>query len=111
MIKKITDLVFQFFGVRILGCNHNLRRFLSDLFKNLVDSLVKQVVGVRSFLRMLFPVQDRGKHILEDSQRIAVVLFLPDKFFKETGTAACMAGCPDLRHLRQNRIIVAVKRQ
>ena len=42
---------------------------------------------------MLFPVQDRGKHILEDSQRIAVVIFLPDKFFKETGTAACMAGC------------------
>lgn len=56
MIEEIAELVFDLFRIRILGCDYDFCCLFSYLFQNLVDPLVKQVVSIGTFLRIMLPV-------------------------------------------------------
>ena len=75
MVQKIRNLVFDFFFVRVLGCNDDLCAFLANFLEDLVNALVEEIVGVGAFLRMKFAVGDDIIDILEYMKRIGVVVF------------------------------------
>ena len=50
MIYKVCYLVNGFSLVVCLACDYNLGAFLSNLFENLINSLFKEICGVRAFL-------------------------------------------------------------
>ena len=52
MVQEIGNLVFYFLRIRIFGSDDDLRRLLTDLLQDLVDSLVKQVIRVGTFFRI-----------------------------------------------------------
>ena len=52
MIQKITDFIFHFIGIRILGCNDNLRCLFSDFLEDLVNTLIKKIIRIGTFLWM-----------------------------------------------------------
>ena len=56
MIEQVGNLVFDLLGIRILGGNDNFRRLLSYFLQNLINALVKQIIRVRAFLRVLLAV-------------------------------------------------------
>jgi len=66
MIQEIGNLILDLLRVRILRRNHDLRTFLSNLLQDLIDALVKQIVGVRTLLRVNLAVFDDGIDILKD---------------------------------------------
>ena len=70
MVKEIRNLVFDLFFIRILGCDHNLCALFTDFFKNLVDTFIKKIIGVRTFFRMFFAVCDHVVDVLEYMKRI-----------------------------------------
>lgn len=65
MIQEIGNLILDLLRVRILRRNHDLRTFLSNLLQDLIDALVKQIVGVRTLLRVNLAVFDDGIDILK----------------------------------------------
>ena len=48
MIQQITDLIFYFIGIGILGGDNDLGRLLAKLLKYLIKSLVKEIIGIRA---------------------------------------------------------------
>ena len=76
MIQKIRNLIFDLFRVRILGSDHDLCCFLSHLFQNLVNPLIKQIVGIRSFLRMLLSVCNRCIYRFKNLKRIFRIVLI-----------------------------------
>ena len=56
MVQEIGNLLFYFLRVRIFGSDDDLRRLFTNLLQDLVDSFVKQVIRVGTFLRMDLPV-------------------------------------------------------
>ena len=77
MVQKIGNLVLDLLRIRVFRCNDDLRRFFSDFFEDLVNALFKQVVGVRSFFRMLFAILDQLIEMVENNRRIGLmVIFL-----------------------------------
>ena len=74
MIQEIRHLVLNLLRIRVLSCDYQLRTLFSYFFQDLINTFVKQIVGVRTFLRMLFPVFDDLIYIFKDFQRIDVSL-------------------------------------
>lgn len=58
MIQEIRHLILDLLWIWILGCDHQLRTLFTYFFQNFINSFIKQVIGVRTFLRMLFSVFD-----------------------------------------------------
>ena len=57
---------------------------------------------------MNLTVCDHIIDLLENPERVRIVIFFLHEFFKETGSASCMAGCTNLIYLCENCIIIAV---
>ena len=111
MVQEIGNLVFYFLRIRIFGSDDDLRRLLTDLLQDLVDSLVKQVIRVGTFLRMDLPVLDHAIDILKYLQRIRlIVLFFQNRPIETTAVSG-MAGCTDLMYFRKQRVIITVHLQ
>ena len=108
MIQEICDFIDAFRPVRIFGCNNDLCRFLSYFFEDLVDSLIKQIIGIGALPRMFFSVRDNGIYILQYALGIRCRVPDPEDFSVETGTVSGMTGCSRLGHFRQKRITVTV---
>ena len=108
MIQKIRNLIFDLFRVRILGSDHDLCCFLSHLFQNLVNPLIKQVVGIRSFLRMLLSVCDRCIYRFKNLKRIFRIVLISYNLPIKASMISGMAGRSDLLYLGQQRIVVTV---
>ena len=58
MIQKICDFILDFIGVRIFGSNDDFRCFFTKLLENLINSLIKQIIGIRPFLGIYLTVLD-----------------------------------------------------
>ena len=65
MIQVIGDLIDGLHRIRVLGRDHDLGIFLTELFKYLIKSLAEQVIGIGTFLGVLAPVHDRLVDVLQ----------------------------------------------
>ena len=108
VVKEITDLILEFVRVRVLGGDDDLRGLLSYLFEDLVDPLVKQIVGIRSFFGMVFAIQDGLIYFIEDLERVPGFHIFLYQVGEEAGPITGVTGCPDLGYLSQDGIFVAV---
>ena len=108
MIQEIRDLIFDFFRIRILCCDHNFRCFFSNFFQDLINSLIKQIIRVRPLLWILFTVCDRVIYRFKDPKRIRLIIVNSYKRLEEAGRITGMACCSDLFYLRKHRISVTV---
>ena len=69
MIKEIRYLILDLLRIRVLGGNDDLCRFLAQFLKDLVQTLIEQVIGVGTFLWVFLPVADNVKYILKHPQK------------------------------------------
>ena len=102
MIQEIRDLIFDFFRIRILCCDHNFRCFFSNFFQDLINSLIKQIIRVRPLLWILFTVCDRVIYRFKDPKRIRLIIVNSYKRLEEAGRITGMACCSDLIYFASN---------
>ena len=57
VVDKVGDLIDGFLLIAGFTGDNDFCGFLSDLFEDLVDALLKQVGGIGALLRRLFPVR------------------------------------------------------
>ena len=88
MIQEIRDLIFDFFRIRILCCDHNFRCFFSNFFQDLINSLIKQIIRVRPLLWILFTVCDRVIYRFKDPKRIRLIIVNSYKWLEEASNVS-----------------------
>ena len=108
VVQVIGNLVFDLLGIRIFCSYDDLSVLLSDLLQDLVDSLIEEIVRVRTFFRMFLPVLNDIVNILENMQRIRVIIGSSCEGPVEAASVAGVAGCADLGYFGKDRIVVAV---
>ena len=66
VIEEIGDLVLDLLGIRILRRDDDLGTLLAHFFQDLIDTFLKEVVGVGALLRMKLPVLDDAVDLLQN---------------------------------------------
>ena len=66
MVEKIRHLVLDFLRIRILCRDDQFGGFLSHLLQDFVDSLVEELIGIGTLLRMYLTICDDLVYILKD---------------------------------------------
>ena len=65
VVQEVGNLILHFLRIRIFSRNHNLCRFLAQLLQDLIDSLVKQIIGIGTLLRILLAVENNGENVFK----------------------------------------------
>ena len=85
MIQEITDLIFDLIGVGVFGGDHNLSCLLAQFLENLVNTLIKKVIRIRTLFWILFSVYNGIIDGFKNFQRICFVIFRSCKVLEKTG--------------------------
>ena len=109
MIKEIADFVLDFLRVRIFGSDDNLRRLFAQLFEDLVNALVKEVIGVGALLRIFLAILDHAHDILKHCLCAAVRRLRRHHVAVKTARVAGVAGSSHLQNPCEQRVVVTVQ--
>ena len=100
MIEKIRDFVLDLLRIGILRGNDDLGRLFAHLLEDLIQSLLKEIVCVRSGFWVFPAICDRIIDGLEYLKGIFRIPLCPYDGRIETCSVSCMAGGSYLLHLR-----------
>ena len=107
VVGKIGDLVDGFALIVCLGGNDHLGAFLTHLFEDLIDSLLKEIGGVGALGLLALSALDEGNEALE---REVLQLVVFKNGIVEAGVRARMAGGAFLLHRDYESILIAIRR-
>ena len=106
MVGKVCDFVNGFLFVLSLGGDDDLGALLANLFQNLIQTLFKEVGGVRAFLFLFLSAPEQLHQAFQGE--FVEFLTLPNRLCK-AGLGTCVAGRAIRFYLHNQCIVIAVR--